>query len=399
MGTHPIYSNLNKKRDVSQKKGCVSNLIATMSYYETIAQYKNFDFNKAFNAVSADRARMAVNSESLDTDRFLSLLSPAAESYLEEMAQKSRQITLRNFGRVIQLYTPLYLSNYCENECVYCGFSAKNDIERKRLTPDEVRAEAESIAATGLKHILVLTGESRKMSPLDYVKDCIKVLKRYFSSITIEIYPLTEDEYREAAAEGVDGLTIYQEVYDEDIYYTMHPGGPKRDYSFRLDAPERGARAGMRSVSIGVLLGLDDWRKEVFLMGLHAKYLQDRYPEVEIGVSLPRLRPQLGSFKAPYSVKDKDIVQMILALRLFVPRLGITISTREDPAFRENLIGLGVTRMSAGSTTVVGGRIAEKKGDTQPSQFDILDRRSVDEIKAVLESKEYQAVLKDWLRL
>jgi len=370
-----------------------------MGYYETITRYRDFDFNKALNAVLADHVRMAVNGEGLDADQFLSLLSPAAECYLEEMAEKAHEITLRNFGRTIQLYTPMYLSNHCENECVYCGFSAKNDIERRMLTLGEVGSEAESIASTGLKHILVLTGESRKMSPPGYIKDCIKVLKRYFSSIAIEIYPLTEDEYREAVAEGVDGLTIYQEVYDEDIYYAMHPGGPKRDYNFRLDAPERGSRAGMRSVNLGVLLGLDDWRREVFLMGLHAKYLQDRHPEAEIGISLPRLRPHSGSFNAPYSVKDRDIVRMILALRLFLPRLGITISTREDPAFRENLIGLGVTRMSAGSTTVVGGRTAARRGDAHPSQFEILDWRSVEEIKKVLESKGYQGVLKDWMRL
>jgi len=374
-------------------------VVAEMSYYETIAQYKNFDFDKAFNAVSAEDVRTAVNREVLDVDQLLSLLSPAAECYLEKMAEKAHQVTLRNFGRTIQLYTPMYLSNYCENECVYCGFSVKNDIERRKLTPDEVRAEAGSIASTGLKHILVLTGESRTMSPPGYIKDCIRVLKRYFSSISIEIYPLTEDEYREAVTDGVDGLTIYQEVYDEDIYYTMHPGGPKRDYNFRLDAPERGSRAGMRSVNVGVLLGLDGWRREVFLMGLHAKYLQDRYPEVEIGISLPRMRPHSGNFKAPYDVKDRDIVQMIIALRLFLPRLGITISTREDPAFRENLIGLGVTRMSAGSTTVVGGRTAAKRLDAHPPQFEILDRRSVNEIKAILKSKGYQAVLKDWTRL
>lgn len=370
-----------------------------MGYYEIYSGYKDFDWAAAFGGVRGRDVEKAIYKEGAGNDRLAALLSPAAASMLEEMALVARDKTLRYFGRTIQLYTPLYLSNYCENECVYCGFNARNDLERKRLTLSEVEDEANFIASTGLKHILVLTGESRNMSPFGYIKDCVKVLKKYFSSIAIEIYPLTEDEYREAAAGGVDGLTIYQEVYDEDIYYTMHPAGPKRDYKYRLDAPERGSRAGMRSVNIGVLLGLDDWRKEVFLMGLHAKYLLDRYPEIDIGISLPRMRPHSGDFNAPCRVNDKDIVQMILALRLFLPRLGISISTREDPAFRENLIGLGVTRMSAGSTTVVGGHTVGLRGKGHDGQFEILDRRSVDEIKAMLESRGYQSVLKDWMRL
>lgn len=335
---------------------------------------------------------------SSDIREFERLLSQAAEKSLEEMAQRSREITLKHFGRTIQLYTPIYLSNYCDNSCLYCGFNINNNLERKTLTLEEVEKEAEFIAATGLKHILILTGESRKMSPVQYIKDCVTILKKHFSSISIEVYPLTEAEYSDLVSEGVDGLTIYQEVYDKDIYSKMHPGGPKSDYSFRLDAPERGARAGMRSVNIGTLLGLNDWRKEVFELGLHAKYLQDKFPGVEIGASIPRIRPQVNTFKAEYTVSDENIVQIISALRIFLPRLGISLSTREEGRLRENLIPLGITRMSAGSTTIVGGHTIGQS-DTGSSQFEISDRRSVGQIKEMLEQKGYQPVFKDWMHI
>ena len=332
-----------------------------------------------------------------EIERFAFNLSFYAENNLEDMAQKAHELTLRHFGKTIQLYTPMYLSNYCDNQCAYCGFNIKNDVERKKLTLDEVEKEAQFISSTGLKDILILTGESRRMGPIGYIKDCLKLLRKYFASISIEIYPLTQEEYVQLILEGVSGLTIYQETYDEKIYDRMHLSGPKKDYLFRLDAPERGCNAGMRSVNIGVLLGLNDWRKEIFSLGLHAKYLQDKFSDVEIGVSIPRLRPQTGDFKAPYEVNEKNIVQMILALRIFLPRLGIAISTRENAAFRENLLPLGITRMSAGSTTKVGGHtIGTEEG---LAQFEICDSRSVDKIKEMLNKKGYQPVLKDWLRI
>jgi 2-iminoacetate synthase len=326
------------------------------------------------------------------------LLSPGNASSLEELAQTARELTLKNFGRTIQLYTPIYLSNYCDNRCLYCGFNSNNKITRRALSLEEVEKEARFISSTGLRHILILTGESRSMSPVSYIKDCVGILRKYFSSISIEVYPLTEGEYSLLVGAGVDGLTIYQEAYDETVYSRVHPDGPKSDYRFRLDAPERGARAGMRSVNIGALLGLNDWRSEVFLLGLHAKYLQDSFPDVEIGVSVPRIRPQAGSFKAAYKVSDADLVQIITALRIFLPRLGISISTRESPGLRENLIPLGVTRMSAGSTTCVGGHTIEENAPGA-AQFDISDTRSVEEVKKLLERKGYQPVFKDWMQL
>jgi len=314
---------------------------------------------------------------------------------LEAKAAMARDLTLRYFGRAIQLYTPMYLANYCDNSCVYCGFNINNKIERRKLSLDEVEAEARFISSTGLKHILILTGEDRSESPLEYIKDCIKVLKGYFSSISVEIYPVSEPEYASLVAAGVDGLTIYQEVYDENIYSKVHPAGPKKDYLFRLDAPERGARAGMRSVNIGVLLGLNDWKAEAFMLGEHAQYLQDKFPDVEIGVSLPRIRPQVSGFKPAYAVSDRDLAQIIIYLRLKLPRLGISLSTRESALLRENLLPLGITRISAGSSTLVGGHTQEASPDS--AQFEIQDSRSVEEIKTMLYKKGFQPVLKDWM--
>ncbi|MFA5500812.1 MAG: 2-iminoacetate synthase ThiH [Candidatus Omnitrophota bacterium] len=333
-----------------------------------------------------------------DARGFLGLLSESAENSLEEMAIKSRELTLQYFGRTIQLYTPMYLSNHCDNKCLYCGFNADNDLDRHVMTLEEVEKEADFISSMGLKHILILTGESRVKSPPSYMKDCIGVLKKYFSSISVEVYPLTQDEYSGLVREGVDGLTIYQEVYNEDLYGKMHPMGPKNNYKFRLDAPERGANAGMRNINIGVLLGLDDWRKEVFYLGLHAKYLMDKFPEAEIGVSVPRIRPQAAGFKPKHIVSDKNMVQIITALRIFLPRLSISLSTRERPELRDNLIPLGITRMSAGSTTRVGGHTI-KAEDEYSVQFEISDNRTVGEIRSSLEKKGYQAVFKDWMQL
>ena len=367
-----------------------------MSFYGTYTQYKNID--GFFGSIQLRDVERAIGANCPGTEDLLALLSPAAEGRLEEMAFKAHETTLRHFGRAIQLYTPLYLSNYCENRCAYCGFSAANSIKRQRLSLEEVEKEARVIASTGLQHILILTGESRSKSPLSYIKDSIKIIKKYFSSIAVEIYALTEAEYRELVEAGVDGLTIYQEAYDEEVYKKMHPSGPKSDYSFRLEAPERGGRAGMRNINIGALLGLDEWRREAFWLGLHARYLQDNFPEVEIGASLPRLRPHEGSFKILHKVDDKSLAQIIIALRIFLPRLGIAISTREEALLRENLIPLGVTRVSAGSSTYVGGHTAGTGEDGRP-QFEISDTRSVPEMMAILERKGYQPVLKDWLHI
>ncbi|MFA6358083.1 MAG: 2-iminoacetate synthase ThiH [Candidatus Omnitrophota bacterium] len=370
-----------------------------MSFFDVYSQNKDFDLEEFFSTVTSDYIKAACNEGQLSIKQFVSLLSPLAENQLEAMAQRAQAITRKIFGLTIQLYTPMYLSNYCDNSCIYCGFNLNNDIPRRKLSLDEVEKEAQTISSSGLKHILILTGESRIKSPVSYIRDCVKILKKYFTSISIEVYPLTENEYAQLAQEGVDGLAIYQEAYDQQVYAKMHIAGPKTDYQFRLDAPERGARSKMRSVSIGALLGLADWRREVFFLGLHAKYLQDKFPDVEIGIAVPRIRPQVSDFKPASQVSDKNIVQIILAFRLFFPHLSITVSTRENPDFRENLLSLGITKMSAGSSTSVGGHAVYSKDERQSGQFEIQDQRTVDQIKTMLVTKGFQPVFKDWLNL
>lgn len=370
-----------------------------MSYYDSYLKYKNLPFEKLFHNILPSDIEKALEAERQDEGQLLALLSPSAEDYLEDMAQKAHSLTLRHFGKAIQLYTPMYLSNYCENQCAYCGFNSKNDVPRKKLNLEEVEKEAAFISSTGLRHILILTGESREKSPIGYIKDCVKILKKYFTSISMEIYGLTESEYAQMMSEGVDGLTLYQETYDEGIYKKVHGHGPKKDYLFRLDAPERAAKSGIRNVNIGVLLGLDDWRKDVFFMGLHAKYLQDKFYDVEIGSSIPRLRPHAGNFKILSEASDKNMAQIIMALRIFLPRAGISLSTRESPELRENLLALGITRMSAGSSTRVGGHTIESHEGFNLPQFEISDTRNVEEIKAMLAAKGYQPVLKDWIEI
>jgi len=363
-----------------------------MSFYTTREKYEKFDFNGFFERIGDRDVERAIEKERLTEIDYLVLLSPRAERHLEKMAQKAHYLTVRHFGKVILLYTPLYLANYCVNHCVYCGFRLNSVLERKKLSLDEVEAEAKMIAASGLKHILILTGESREQSPVSYIRECIEVLKKYFTSISIEIYPLEECEYAGLISAGVDGLTIYQEVYNEKVYADLHPAGPKRNYRFRLEAPERACRAGIRTVNVGALLGLYDWRSEAFFTGLHANYLQNVYPAVEVSISPPRIRPYPGEYQPVVTVSDKNLVQYILAFRLFMPRGGITVSTRERAELREHLVKLGATKMSAGSCTAVGGR--SNKHST--GQFEIWDGRSVAEMADMLYSQGYQPVYKDW---
>ena len=367
-----------------------------MSFYDAYSRYRHYDFQKFFDRLSPEDIEASLKRDRLDEKDFLTLLSPMAQAELEAMANRAHRLTVQNFGRVIFLFTPLYLSDYCENECIYCGFNVKNSFQRKKLTEEELEQEAEKIAQTGMKHILILTGESRHQTPPDYIKRCIEILKQRFSSISLEIYPLETEEYQELIGSGVDGLTIYQEVYNEDIYAEMHLSGPKKNYRYRLDAPERGCQAGMRAVTIGPLLGLEDWRQEVFFAGLHADYLQNNYWDVEINLSFPRFCPHRGKFQPKTTVSDENFVQALLATRIFLPRSGFTVSTRESAEFRNNILPLGVTKMSAWSSTAVGGRLTPQE---RIGQFEISDCRNVNEMKEDLLQRGYQPIFKDWQRI
>ncbi|MGJ3522418.1 2-iminoacetate synthase ThiH [Nitratidesulfovibrio sp. D1] len=359
------------------------------------------------SATAADVARV-LRKERLSPHDLPVLLSPAAATQLEAMARRARELTVRHFGRTIQLFTPLYLSNHCTNQCRYCGFNARNHIPRQRLSDAEIVAEGRAIAATGLRHLLLLTGDARHVSGPEYIAHAARLLAPYFPSLSVEVYSLTDDEYALLVDAGIDGMTMFQETYNKALYPELHPAGPKRDYRFRLDAPERAALAGMRAVGLGALLGLDDWRRDAFFTALHGHWLQRHYPYVDVSFSVPRLRPHAGAFQPAHAVSDRDLVQVILAYRIFMPSAGITVSTRERAELRDNLIPLGVTRMSAGVSTAVGGHAAHKGAEGQAGhaapgdadaatpQFEISDPRSADAMAAAIAARGYQPVYKDW---
>lgn len=367
-----------------------------MSFYHRYALWQKELRNYPGEAFQTGDVLRALSRERLYPEDLLALLSPSAKPHLEEMAQKAHRLTVQNFGRSIALFTPLYLANYCNNSCVYCSFNANNQIVRRKLTFYEVEQEGKAIAATGLQHLLLLTGESRQHSGPDYLEACVKRLRPFFASLGIEVYPLEQEEYRRLYEAGVDVLTIFQEAYDEEIYASVHPAGPKRNHRYRLDAPERACRAGIPSVNIGALLGLGEWRDEAFFTALHVEYLQQCYPDVELSISVPRLRPHVGTYQPKTNpVTDAALVQIILAYRLFLPRTGLTLSTREPPRLREDILPLGITKMSAGSLTSVGG-YAENT-EVGSAQFEIADERPVGEIAAMLRSKGYQPTFCDWV--
>ncbi|HEX2959048.1 MAG TPA: 2-iminoacetate synthase ThiH [Chitinispirillaceae bacterium] len=324
----------------------------------------------------------------------VALLSPAASGLLEEMAQKARILTRKHFGNSVFLFTPFYISNICDNRCPYCSFAKQHAIIRNHLSVDEIEKEAECIAQTGIRHILVLTGESRRASSPQYLRSAIEIIRKAFSSISIEVYALSTDEYKLLVDAGVDGLTIYQETYNRELYKKLHMGGPKEDYDFRITAPDRAAEAGVRSATVGALFGLYDWRTEAFMSGLHAYYLQCTYPSLEVSVSFPRLRPQAGEYSSEYLVNDRQFVQMLAAMRLFLPSVGITLSTRESEQFRNSVLPIGITKISGGVSTSVGGRASGHS----TSQFEIADGRSVSQMKSDLLKLGFQPVMHDWNR-
>ena len=356
------------------------------------------------DAVTEDEVRKSLAAEYITERDFLILLSPAAQEFLEPMARRAQDETIRHFGKTIQFFTPLYLANFCTNRCVYCGFNTNRSIPRQMLTLEEVEREAKAIAATGLRRILALTGDAPAKTGAKYLASCLEVLAKYFPSVGIEVPSMTVEEYALVVAAGADSMTMFQETYNETLYEKLHPAGPKRDFAFRLDAPERAVLGGMRSVNLGALLGLDYWRRDMFYTGLHAAFLQNKYPEQEVAVSLPRMRPcgekpttrEEREFSA-LPVEDKDFVQALLAYRCFMPQSGITLSTREPAWLRDKLIPLGVTRVSAGVCTAVGGHVQETQNEESEPQFDISDPRSVEEMADAIESLGYQPVFTDWL--
>lgn len=364
-----------------------------MTFLDIINQYDPRQVRESIEAKTAADVERALAAERLRSDDLQALLSPAAAPFLEQMAARAHRLTLQRFGKNILLYAPLYLSNLCVNGCRYCGFSASNQVPRRTLTLDEVWTEAQVLHEQGFRHILLVTGESPKTVDNDYLAACVERIRPLFSSISIEVYPMETEGYRQMVGAGVDGLTIYQETYNRDLYEEMHPFGKKRDYDFRLLTPERGGAAGLRRIGIGFLLGLGEFRSEAFFLGLHALHLSRHYWRTQVSVSFPRIRPADGGFQPLHPVSDRDFVQLLCALRLLLPDAGLVLSTRESAALRDNLLPLGITQMSAGSCTAPGG-YADKDLSTQ--QFAIDDDRSPEEVCRLIRARGYEAVWKDW---
>lgn len=356
---------------------------------EVLEQRDNYDYAVYTHADVA----AALNKDNIGIQEFKALLSPVAEEFLEQMAERAKIETRKHFGNSVTVFTPLYIANYCENECVYCGFNCKNKIRRAKLNIEEIEKEMQFIAATGLKEILLLTGESHCASSIEYIGDAVEIARKYFSTIGLEIYPLNVDDYTYIKGRGADFVSVYQETYSPNKYAEQHLSGPKRIMPYRFYSQERAVLAGMRGVSFGALLGLDDFRKDAFSAGYHAYLMQRKYPHAEIGFSVPRLRPYINNAdNNPRDVREKQLLQVMLAYRLLMPYAGITISTRERAGFRDSVIGLAATKISAGVRVGVGGHEGEEKGD---GQFEISDARSVSEIDDALKARGMQSVYAD----
>ncbi|MDD5757794.1 MAG: 2-iminoacetate synthase ThiH [Desulfobulbaceae bacterium] len=354
------------------------------------------DFSKLTALISSrDKADVlrALRGENLSTNDLASLLSPAAEAYLPEMAARSRSITQQRFGRVIQIYAPLYLSSYCTNQCLYCGFSAENKIHRRCLSLEEVEAEADTLKKRGVSHLLLVSGEAPKMMGVDFIEQVALRLKDRFAALSIEIQPLTRPEYARLFAAGITSVAVYQETYDPILYKKMHPAGKKSDYTYRLETPARAAAAGMREVGIGALLGLGDWRTEGLALALHLAWLRKHFWRTGVTVSFPRIRPAEGGFQALSPVSERNLTQLIFALRLFDHNVGLLLSTREEARYRNGMLGLGPTRYSAGSCTAPGGYAHE---DASAEQFAVDDHRSIAEVCLAIQNQGFDPVRKDW---
>lgn len=360
---------------------------------QVINAMETYDYSK----YTAADVKRALARENHDPEDFRIFLSPAAEPFLEEMARKAQLETRKHFGNSVCLFTPLYISNYCENYCIYCGFNCHNNIRRARLSMDQIEKEMEAIANTGLEEILILTGESRAKSDVTYIGEACRLARKYFKMVGIEVYPMNSDDYAYLHECGVDYVTVFQETYNSDKYETLHLAGHKRVFPYRFNAQERALRGGMRGVAFAALLGLDDFRKDAFATGMHAYLLQRKYPHAEISFSCPRLRPTVNHAEInPKDVHEKQLLQVMCAYRLFMPFAAMTISTRERAGFRDNVIGLAATKISAGVSTGIGSH-TEDSGEQGDDQFEIADGRDVEQMVAAIKGRGLQPVMNDYV--
>ncbi len=366
---------------------------------KVIAQMNSYDYSQ----YTAKDVQAALAHENCTVEDLKALLSPAAEPFIEEMAQRARIETRKHFGNNVYLFTPLYIANYCENYCVYCGFNCYNDINRMRLTPEQIEREMKIIADSGMEEILILTGESRKMSNVEYIGEACRMARKYFRMVGLEIYPVNTDEYRYLHECGADYVTVFQETYDPDKYETLHLMGHKRVWPYRFEAQERALMGGMRGVAFSALLGLSDFRKDALATALHVYYLQRKYPHAEMSLSCPRLRPIVNNDKInPLDVHEKQLCQIICAYRIFLPFAGITVSSRESENFRNGIVKIAATKVSAGVSTGIGDHESKYTGKESGSeegdeQFEINDDRSFEKMYKDMESEGLQPVLNDYL--
>lgn len=399
---------LEKKHKLETDPSCRTNHMEYMEGMEiiesdicekVISQMESYDYSK----YTARDVRAALEHETCSVEDFKALLSPAAEPFLEQMAERAKLETSRHFGNTVYLFTPLYIANYCENYCVYCGFNCYNDITRVKLSMEQIEHEMKVIADSGMEEILILTGESRAKSSVEYIGEACKLARKYFRMVGLEIYPVNTDEYRYLHECGADYITVFQETYDSDKYETLHLMGHKRVWPYRFDAQERALKGGMRGVAFSALLGLSDFRKDALATALHAYYLQRKYPYAEMSLSCPRLRPIVNNDKInPLDVGETQLCQVLCAYRIFLPFVGITVSSRESARFRDGIVRIAATKVSAGVSTGVGDHedkytgkeTGEEAGD---EQFEINDDRSFDKMYEDIEKGGLQPVLNDYL--
>lgn len=358
---------------------------------QVISGMEAYDYDKYTEA----DVKRALSKDKPDAEDFGVLLSPAATPFIEEMAVRAQLETRKHFGNSINIFTPLYIANYCENYCIYCGFNCHNNIKRARLSFDEIEAEMKVIADTGLQEVLILTGESKKMSDVEYIGEACKIARKYFKVIGLEVYPMNSDEYAYLHKCGADYVTVFQETYNSDKYETLHLAGHKRVFPYRFNSQERAIMGGMRGVGFAALLGLADFRKDAYAVGTHAYLLQKKYPHAEIAFSCPRLRPIINNDKInPKDVHETQLLQVVCAYRIFMPFASITISTRECERFRNNVINIAATKISGGVNVGIGGHTGEEKGD---EQFEISDGRTVEEVYDAIIKQGLQPVMSDYI--
>lgn len=365
------------------------------TFRNTFDQYDWDSLERDIYAYTSADVQNVLAKDKITLDDFKVLISPAASPFIEAMAQRSHQLTKKRFGNTIQMYIPMYLSNECQNICTYCGFSMTNKIPRKTLSDAEILKEVAHIKSLGYDHILLVTGEANRTVGVSYLKHAISLVRKHFSNISIEVQPLDQEEYETLIEEGLYAVLVYQETYHEATYKIHHPKGKKSNFNYRLDTPDRLGKAGIHKIGLGALFGLEDWRVDSFYTALHLKYLQKTYWKTKYSISFPRLRPHQGEVQPKVEMTDKDLVQLICAYRLLDEDVELSMSTRESETFRNHIIKLGITSISAESKTNPGGYAVEPQS---LEQFEISDERSTEAIKTMIHSQGYEVVWKDWDR-